>query len=332
VNPGSRRNALVAAVVAATLGVTLALVVAGALREPPPSVPSASGIGAWTTEPKAILSLTEVAATEYAGQIWVAGGLTADGQASDRVFVLDLSDRAWTEGPKLPDPVHHAALVSDGNSVWLVGGYLGNDFDRPTDAVHFLTVGEGWAEAPGLPAARAAGAAALNNAGKLVYGGGVGPDGVSDAVFVQDEAGVRWRPFGRLSQPREHLAATSDGAGHVFFLGGRRGGLGGNLATVDIADLVSVRWLGDVPTPRGGVAAFWWPSLGACLAGGESPTGTNAQVECIAEDGRVTRLPNLRVPRHGLGAAVVNSRAYVLLGGPQPGLFVSDVVESLELP
>ena len=65
---------------------------------------------------------------------------------------------------------------------------------------------------------------------------------------------------------------------------------------------------------------------------GESPGGTNAQVECIDEDGDIAVLPDLAHPRHGLGAAVVDGVAYVLLGGDQPGLFVSPTVESLEVP
>lgn len=35
---------------------------------------------------------------------------------------------------------------------------------------------------------------------------------------------------------------------------------------------------------------------------------------------------------HGLGAAVINGTAYVVLGGPQPGLTASDVIEALKLP
>jgi hypothetical protein len=89
--------------------------------------------------------------------------------------------------------------------------------------------------------------------------------------------------------------------------------------------------IGELPTRRGGVAAFWSPFVGACVVGGESPGGTNAQVECIDVDGDVSILPSLGRPRHGLGAAVVNDVAYVLLGGDQPGLFVSPTVEALEL-
>jgi hypothetical protein len=110
------------------------------------------------------------------------------------------------------------------------------------------------------------------------------------------------------------------------------GGLDGNLATVDLVEGFTVRPLGDLPTTRGGVAAFWWPGLGACLVGGESPGGTNADVECIASDGTQTRLNDLAVPRHGLGAVALDGSAWVLLGGPEPGLFVSDVVETLVLP
>ncbi len=118
-------------------------------------------------------------------------------------------------------------------------------------------------------------------------------------------------------------------------LGGRVGGLDRNLAIVDLVTGSgdgAVRTIGELPTKRGGVAAFWWPSLGACLAGGESPGGTNPQVECMATNGTLTRLPDLGVARHGIGAAVVDRTAFVVLGGRQPGLATSDVTEALRLP
>ena len=31
----------------------------------------------------------------------------------------------FADGPALPEPMHHAALVSDGTDLWLLGGYLG---------------------------------------------------------------------------------------------------------------------------------------------------------------------------------------------------------------
>ncbi len=284
----------------------------------------------WSRGPASPVALTEVAAAAHQDRIWVVGGLTAEGAATNAVFVLDPSSGTWEAGPALPEPIHHSALVSDGNALWLIGGYVGSDFGTPTATVRLLEGGASeWVEAVPLPEARAAGAAAWDGAA-IVYGGGVEPGSVASEVFAQRDHG--WDTVGRLSKPREHLAAASDGTGRTMFLGGRVGGLDGNLATVDLVGDGAVSHLGDLPTRRGGVAAFWWPAIGGCLVGGESPGGTNAEVECISADGTQTRLNDLAVARHGLGAVVLDGSAWVLLGGTEPGLFVSDIVETVALP
>jgi hypothetical protein len=294
---------------------------------PAPATPSA---GAWERRADAPLELTEVAAAAHGGRIWVAGGLTADGAASSAVLVYDPAGDSWTEGPELPEPVHHSTLVSDGNVLRLIGGWTDSSFERFTDAVWRLDEANGsWVEDIPLPEARTAGAAAWDGS-RIVYGGGFDPDAVSAAVLAfQDD---RWTQVARLANPREHLAATSDGSGATYLLGGRVSGLDGNLGLADLVEGGTSTTIGELPTKRGGVAAFWWPTVGACLVGGESPGGTNPQVECIDRDGDVSVLPPLSEPRHGLGAAVVDGVAYVLLGGDQPGLFVSPTVEALELP
>jgi hypothetical protein len=286
--------------------------------------------GAWEPGMDAPAALTEVAVGAVADRIWVAGGLAANGAGSADVLVYDPAAASWSFGPDLPGPVHHSALVSDGSALWLVGGYAGTGFDAPTADVWRLDPGaEAWVADEPLPEARGAGAAAWDGS-RIVYAGGVGPGGVSGAVFALEDG--TWSQVARLDTPREHLAATSDGEGAVFVVGGRVGGLDANLATADLVKGSSATAIGDLPTRRGGVAAFWWPTLGACLVGGESPGGTNAQVECIDVDGDVSVLPGLGRPRHGLGATVVDGTAYVMLGGNQPGLFVSPTVESLRLP
>jgi Kelch motif protein len=290
---------------------------------------AAPGEVGWVRGAAAPVSLTEVAATAHQGRIWVAGGMDIAGQGVDRVLIYDPVADAWSEGPPLPERVHHAALVSDGDALFLIGGYLGNDFERPRDAVWRLAGAEAgdWTADRPLPEPRGAGAAAWNGNGRIMYGGGVGPGGVSDAVFVQEDHG--WRQLAALSRPREHLAASSLGAGAVSFLGGRDAT--GNLGTIDLVSAEGV--VGrteDLPTPRGGIAAFNAGELGACVVGGEGPNGTFGAVECVGAFETRT-LPGLAVPRHGLGAAMVDGRAYVLLGGRQPGLTVSDVVEVLDL-
>jgi hypothetical protein len=62
------------------------------------------------------------------------------------------------------------------------------------------------------------------------------------------------------------------------------------------------------------------------------PASVHGSAASNAPDGRQTRLNDVEVARHGLGAAVLDGSAWTLLGGPEPGLFVSDDVEILALP
>lgn len=267
-----------------------------------------------------------MAVTAHDGRIWLAGGLSPFGEALTDVAIFDPATDEWSDGPALPAAVHHAALVSDGERLLLIGGYLGSAFNRPTDIVFALADGdEGWQPGPSLPEPRAAGAAAWDGA-RVVYAGGVG-DGIEDDVFAL--AGDGWEPIGAMREAREHLAATSDLEGRTWLMGGRVGDLTSNLGTVEIVEGADITLLGDLPTPRGGVAAVHVSGIGACLTGGEAPDRAYTTVECMAADGTVTTLPELLEPHHGHGAALIDGVAYALLGGPEPTLSAGSTVESL---
>jgi len=284
---------------------------------------------AWTELPGAPLARLEMATAAHAGRIWMAGGLSPLGEAVSEVEVFDPATDEWTSGPSLPTAVHHAALVSDGERLLLIGGYLGGSFNQPTEIVLALTDGAGaWEPGPSLPDARGAGAAAWDGS-RVVYAGGVGVGGVSGDVFAL--VGEAWELIGAMPRAREHLAAASDGDGRTWLLGGRVSGLDSNLADVDLVEADTVTPLPRLPTPRGGVGAFHLPELGACLTGGEALDGAFRTVECIDAGGTVSAAPDMLVERHGHGAAVIDGVAYVVLGGPVPGLSAHASVERLDL-
>ncbi len=293
---------------------------------PPAPLPSDS----WTLLDEAPVALTEVAGAAFLGDLWIAGGFTADGAATSAVRAYDPTFGTWQDMPALPGGVHHAALVGTDDGLLLLGGYVGSGFDQPTDAVLRFDPATGdWEPTDPLPAARAAGAAAYDG-NRVVYGGGVGPEGLAGDVFMLEAGG--WRAGGELSEAREHLAAASDGAGRVWFLAGRTGGLDTNLTAVDlVVDGGAPQRIGDLPTARGGLTGFYADGVGACAVGGEDPDRTYAEVECIDGEGEVSTLPALGQPRHGLGADVIEGVAYAVLGGPEPGLAVSATVEALGL-
>ena len=285
-------------------------------------------MAAWEREADAPFARLEMAVATHDGRIWLAGGLSPFGEALTDVEVFDPATGEWSDGPALPGGVHHAALASDGDRLLLIGGYLGSAFNRPTEIVLVLPDGSAsWEPGPALPEPRAAGAAAWDGA-RVVYAGGVG-DGIEADVYALD--GDAWETVGSMREAREHLAAASDLEGRTWLMGGRVGGLTSNLGTVELVEGDSIESLGGLPTPRGGVAAFHVPGLGACLSGGEAPDRAYTAVECIAADGTITELPELLEPHHGHGAAVVGGVAYVLLGGPEPMLSAGSTIESLAL-
>jgi non-specific serine/threonine protein kinase len=300
----------------------------------PSATPSAGSIppaapAAWQRLDDAPFARLEMATAAHDGRIWLAGGLSPLGEALTDVDVYDPATGEWTDGPSLPTGVHHAALVSDGDRLLLVGGYLGSDFNRPTDLVLILaTDDDAWESGPPLPALRAAGAAAFDGV-RVVYAGGVGPGGVTADVYAL--AGDAWERVGGMRLAREHLAATTDGQGRVWLMGGRVGGLAGNLGIVETVEGDTISEVGEIPTPRGGVAAFYDEHVGACLTGGEAPDRAYTVVECVTADGTVTPLAELNEPHHGHGAAVIDGVAYVMLGGPEPALAAAPVIEALEL-
>jgi hypothetical protein len=84
-----------------------------------------------------------------------------------------------------------------------------------------------------------------------------------------------------------------------------------------------------MPTARGGTSAGAAAGL-VVSVGGEGPGGTYRQAEAYDPATRRWRsLPSDPAPRHGLGVAGARGRVYVLLGGPTPGLSVSDVALAL---
>lgn len=336
VNRYRRRAAVVA------VAVMLALVACGG--PPPSSSPAAPGpsgrASAGERQPTAAPGWTwemladaprqriEAASAAHGGIVWLAGGLNADGTASDETWRYDPATDGWDAGPPLPEPMHHAAMVSTGDALLLIGGYRGSSFSVPLDRVLRLADGgDAWVEDDPLPEPRAAGAAAWDGE-RIVYAGGVrGGGAVTDGVLAWD--GDRWFSIGEMVAPREHLSAASDGAGRVWLLGGRTITLDTNLGTVEYVEGSVVARVAELPTPRGGAVAFYLPGVGACLAGGEQLSGAYDAVECIDEGLRVSRLPDMAGARHGHSVGVVDGQVYLLLGGPEPLLTVSGTVQRL---
>ncbi len=265
----------------------------------------------------------------FGGRLWVAGGVGASADRPRLQFVheYDPGTGKWELGPLLPTPVTHAALVSTGNSLYLLGGLADSG---SVDTVFRLDRGrDKWERDVPLPAPRGAGAAAWDGS-RIVFAGGVRPDH-KPASEVWALEGGSWRLIGKLQRAREKLAASTDGNGTVWFLAGRDPTISKQeLGLVDIAGSTGVRAHDRQVPPLQGAAAVWWPNAGVCLLGGQGPSGFTAAVNCLDDQGQGRQLPPLGQARAGLGAAVLDDAVYAV-GGYGSGFHGTGASEAYRL-
>jgi hypothetical protein len=268
----------------------------------------------WTATARSPLGVESAGVAVFQNKIWLAGGFDGTRQGRTDVLIYDPASDSWSSGPKLPEPVSHAALVSTGQELYVIGGYAGNTTDPIATVRRLDESASTWVEVSSLPVPVGAGAAEWDGQ-RIVYAGGVGGNGQpSPSVFALENE--TWRRVGRLSQAREQLAAATSGNGVVYFLGGevRKGDAKTSFGTVDAVEGDTVRKIGELPTARGAVGGFHSPEDGACAGGGRQGGELRAEVECITPDGATKKLPSLETPRHSLMMAAVDGRAYALLG------------------
>jgi N-acetylneuraminic acid mutarotase len=289
----------------------------------------ALAVASWATGASLSVPRTEVASAALGGRIVAVGGFLASGANSRRVDAYDPARDRWSRLADLPVSVDHAAAASWRGRLVVVGGY---GADRQPLRAAFLYDGRNWRRLPQPPEERAAAAAAATADGRVWVVGGRTRSGLATRALVLHLPTLRWRTVAG-PRPREHLAATAL-RGRVYAVGGRLAGYDTNLPTVEAYDQRTGRWqrLVDLPDPRGGTGAA--AVAGHIVSvGGESPAGTNRTVWMLRPGAAAwTALPDLPTPRHGLGVVALGGRVWAIAGGPEPGLTVSGVVESLPVP
>jgi len=272
-----------------------------------------------------LVAVQQVGAAVLDGRIWVAGGLTDAHEATAATQFYDPTIDSWEMGPPLPEPVHHAMVVTYQDTLWVLGGFRasGGDLLAVTSPRVFVldsTAGR-WVEGPPLRYARAAGAAAVVGDKIVVVGGRIGsPEQLVGQTEVFDGNG--WRDGAVIPVPGDHLAAAGDQS-YLYAVGGRKFTAGSNSTAVQRYDPATDQWvmLPAVPEPlRGAGAAIVDGQL--ITAGGEGVTTVSAKVQAF-DLGSPTAiwnaLPPLREGRHGLGVAAIGNTLYAIGGATRAG-------------
>jgi non-specific serine/threonine protein kinase len=283
------------------------------------AAPDAS-TGGWRELRRLPLARQQLAAAVADGRIWLLGGLTGSTtvQATRESTAYDPAINTFTEGPRLPVPLHHPAAATYKGEVVVLGGWVpdGPNLTAEASGRVFALRGGRWVALPKLNHPRAAAAAAAVGDKIVVVGGQAGGELVKQTEVFD---GTEWKDAAPLPTPREHLAAASDGR-YVYVVGGRELSADHNKDALERFDPSDGTWteLPSMPTPAGSIGAA---VIGHTLVavGGEDPTSLISAVQAYnIRAQKWYELPHTRVARHGAAVVAIGRTVYVLGGATAP--------------
>lgn len=269
------------------------------------------------------------------GSLYVFGGHYNERvQTSSLVQVFDPVTAGWSRRAPLPAPTTHWNAASDGRTVWLAGGFVGDHPGSVTrDVWRYDVAADRWMPGPPLPEPRGGGVLFLIDSA-LHYVGGFLLDrrtNSGDHWRLSLRGGSSWERRAPLPQPRGQLGGVVlDGS--FYAIGGQFGHDGGShdLPLVHRYDPGRDRWSEAAPLPRPvshAEASTFALDGRALVVGGRDheqqwkPEGWWLASVFLFDPARdlwvtLDELPN---PLTGPAAAVIGSDLIVSAGGTGPG-------------
>lgn len=272
---------------------------------------------------------TEAAYATLGKDVYIVGGFVVEVTNSTSVEVYDTVRNSWRDGPPMPLAVNHGMATVAAGEVYHAGGYAA--FLYGATNAFFVLRGDVWTPLASMPETRAA-AGMVTVGGKIYVVGGFSQQGtLATTTLVYDVALKTWSTQPGLPTKREHLTVVTDGR-YVYALGGRKGQLDTNMATVERLDPRTGRWTALPPllTKRSGhVSAITSNGL-IVTAGGEYSGGAYDSVEAYStRTGRRLRLPSMDPARTGFATSVKGTEFYVFSGAGDTGyLNRADVLDT----
>lgn len=298
----------------------------------PVAMGAVSGATGWTAAASLPLQTQELYPAVHNGRLIVAGGIAVKlgvPYFTSAVNAYDPVEDAWSSLPDLPEPLHHVALVSTGKELWAIGGFNGGytHIWRMREPVYKLQDDE-WQRQGDLPTPLAEGVTTFAS-GKIHIVSGQQPRGESNSAredhreitahWIWDGDG--WRSLAPI--PTARNSATGGWIDDQLIVTGGRTSAG-NLAVTEVYDAKEDRWrsAAPMPLPQAGTASVVHDDSLVVFGGEifipEADVFSNVWRYRLATD-TWEALADMITPRHGLGAGLINERAYVVGGATKPG-------------
>ncbi|MDT8305939.1 MAG: kelch repeat-containing protein [Anaerolineae bacterium] len=203
----------------------------------------------WREAAPKLTPVSDAAVGVLAGEIYVAGGQQANGQATAVVEAYSPLNDGWRPVAPLPEPAAAAVALVNAGLLYVIGGEAGG---AALDSAYvYDPAQQAWRALPPLEEARAAAGAGVLN-GELYVVGGHDGDTVLDSCERFDPLAERWESCPSLLQPRA-------GAGYGTFLNKLYlfGGVGdGALTGSEVFEAGSETWQ-ELETPMLADVGAW---------------------------------------------------------------------------
>lgn len=271
----------------------------------------------------------------HQGRLWVAGGIASNGSSlffPESTWSYDPAQNTWRDEAPMPEPRHHAAMVSTGEQLFVVGGFSATQGAvwGMLDSI-LVKSDNGWVRHASMPKPQAEGVLAHHADGIVHLATGQSRKGAanrsrSDHTEVRDHwrwdtnTGA-WENAAPVPTPRN--SATGGWVGDSLIITGGRTA-SGNLDVTEIYDASEDRWRTGAPMPRpqaGTAGAVIDDSL--IVFGGEIFTPESAVFPNVWRyrpyEDTWEALPDMLTPRHGIGAGRFGRAIHVVGGATEPG-------------
>lgn len=305
---------------AACLAVLAASLPAGAAAQEAGATPGISSVVTpWRQGPKLETPRAGLAALEFGGDIYAAGGAGLVSPRDDFEVYLAATGR-WRPLAPLPMGLERFGFAAGEERLWIAGGYSEASSTEPiADMWSYDPASDVWQAETALPGPKAAFSLVALDGKLYAIGGEEGASG----VFVYDIEAGEWSAIDAPPETNRRGAAALVVDGEIWLIGGAREGEA--TARVDAFDPETGVWrIGPaLPEPRAGHAAAMHADT-LYVFGGRSPDLRRTLSDMLVlEPGTRDWVsgPELLVPRTEAAAAAIGSEIFLIGGGAGSGFF-----------
>jgi hypothetical protein len=193
-------------------------------------VNNVSGTLKWSTKAAAPTVRAEAMGAYVNGKVYAFGGyVDRTYHPIARVDVYDVASNTWTRLKDMPfGALTHSGTTTDGNFVYLAGGYPGDPTHGQTFSTtsvwRYDTTNDSWTKMPSLPQGRGAGTLVNVNHVLYFFGGADPKRADASELWSLDlnNLGAGWKTLASMPAPRNHVGGVALN-GFIYAIGGQTG-------------------------------------------------------------------------------------------------------------